>query len=259
MSTVLSISAFSDNYIWLLCDDQQRYAAIIDPGDASPVLKILEKKKIEPIAILITHHHSDHIGGIAQLVEKYPQLPVYGPKNERIPTLTHKVEQGDIIDLQPIDQPLNVLDTSGHTAGHISYYAQGMLFCGDTLFAAGCGRVFGGSMETLHHTLEKIAKLPPETKIYCAHEYTLDNIGFAKWVEADNKALLEREISCWKLIDNDQSTIPSLLSDELKTNPFLRCNKPTVIQQAEKFAGKTLHNSTEVFSAIRQWKDSVYD
>ncbi|MCK5895283.1 MAG: hydroxyacylglutathione hydrolase [Cocleimonas sp.] len=259
MSIVLSISAFSDNYIWFLCDDQQRYAAIIDPGDATPVINALKEKKIKPIAILITHHHSDHIGGITGLVERYPQLPVYGPKAEHIKALTHKVEQGDIINLPQINKQLKVLDTSGHTAGHISYYTQGMLFCGDTLFAAGCGRVLGGSMETLHQALEKIAKLPPETKIYCAHEYTLDNIGFAKWVEADNKALLEREIACWNLIDNDKPTVPSLLSEELKTNPFLRCHEPAIIQQAEKFAGKKLYNSVEVFSAIRQWKDTQYD
>ncbi len=259
MSTILPVSAFSDNYIWLICDEQQRYAAIVDPGDATPVMTALEEKNIEPIAILITHHHSDHIGGISRLLQKYPQLPVYGSKNERIATLTHKVEQDDVIDLQKIGIQLNVLDTFGHTAGHISYYAPDMLFCGDTLFANGCGRVFDGTIEALHQSIEKIAKLPPETKIYCAHEYTLDNIGFAKWVEAENKDLLEREAICWNLIDNDQATLPTLLADELKTNPFMRCKEQVVIEQAEKFAGKKLPNASEVFRAIRQWKDSEYD
>ena len=242
-----------------MCDNQQRYAAIVDPGDATPVIEMLEAKDIEPIALLITHHHSDHVGGIARLLQKYPQLPVYGPNNEAIAGLTHKVGEGDIIDLQQIDTQLNVFDTFGHTAGHISYYAPDMLFCGDTLFANGCGRIFDGSVEALHQSLEKIAKLPPDTKIYCAHEYTLDNIGFAKWVEVDNKDLIEREAVCWDLIDNDKSTIPTLLSDELKTNPFMRCNEQAVIEQAEKFAGKQLPNATEVFRTIRYWKDSKYD
>jgi hydroxyacylglutathione hydrolase len=259
MPTIIPVSAFSDNYIWLICDNQQHYAAIIDPGDATPVINTLKDKNIEPVAILITHHHGDHIGGISQLLKKYPHLPVYGPKNEHITTLTHKVGQDDIINLQQINTQLKVLDTFGHTAGHISYYAPGILFCGDTLFANGCGRVFDGTIEELHQSLEKIANLPPESKIYCAHEYTLDNIGFAKWVEADNKDLLEREARCQNLIDNDKATIPTLLSDELKSNPFMRCDKQAVIEKAEKFAAKKLANSTEVFRAIRQWKDSEYD
>jgi hydroxyacylglutathione hydrolase len=259
MTTVLPIAAFSDNYIWLLCDHKQRYAAIVDPGDAQPVITALEQKNIQPVAILITHFHHDHIGGVTRLLEEYPHLPVYGPNNEAIPTLTDKVTHADIIDLPQINSQLLVLDTKGHTAGHISYYTNNRLFCGDTLFANGCGRVFDGTVEDLHHSLEQIANLPPETKIYCAHEYTLDNIGFAKWVEPENNDLLEREAQCWKLIDNNKPTVPTLLSDELKTNPFLRCNKKTVIQHAEKFAGKTLLNSTEVFRAIRQWKDTEYD
>jgi hydroxyacylglutathione hydrolase len=259
MATIFPITAFSDNYIWMLCDEKQRYAAIVDPGDAQPVLEVLKQKNIEPVAILITHYHSDHIGGIARLSEHYPQLPVYGPSNEPIPTLTDKVAHADVINLPHINSPLLVLDTKGHTSGHISYYTNGHLFCGDTLFASGCGRVFNGTMEDLHHSLQHIAKLPPETKIYCAHEYTLDNIGFAKWVEPDNKDLLEREIQCQMLIDNDKPTVPTLLSDELKTNPFLRCHKQTVIQQAEKFAGKTLPTSSDVFSTIRRWKDTEYD
>ena len=259
MPNIIPVSAFSDNYIWLICDNQQRYAAIVDPGDATPVITALDEQKLEPIAILITHHHGDHVGGISRLLQHYPQLPVYGPKTERIATVTHKVGQGDVIDLQKIGTQLKVLDTFGHTAGHISYYAPEILFCGDTLFANGCGRVFDGTIEDLHQSLQRIAKLPPKTKIYCAHEYTLDNIGFAKWVEAENKDLLEREAICLNLIDNDKATIPTLLADELKTNPFMRCDKQVVIEQAEKFSGKKLANTTEVFRAIRRWKDSEYD
>ena len=259
MPTVLTVPAFSDNYIWLLCDDEQQYAAIVDPGDAQPVLEVLKNKNITPIAILITHHHSDHIGGIAALLREYPNLPVYGPKNERIPARTHALQQGDTVHLDKIGTTLRVLDTPGHTAGHIVYYGDGNLFCGDTLFANGCGRVFDGTLKDLHESLQKLAKLPPDTRIYCAHEYTLDNIGFAKWVEEDNEDLLTREAHCWELIDDDKSTVPSLLADELKTNPFLRCHEKKVIEKAENFAGKPLANATEVFAAIRQWKDSEYD
>ena len=259
MSSVLSVSAFSDNYIWLLCDDSLDYAAIVDPGDAKPVIEILQKKKIQPIAILITHRHSDHVAGIDSLLKKYPELPVYGPKRENIAKRTHAVQQDDVIDLKEIGIQLKVLDTFGHTAGHISYYAEKWLFCGDTLFANGCGRVFDGRIEDLYDSLEKIAKLPADTQIFCAHEYTLDNIGFSKWVEPENQDLLKREAACWKLIDNDKPTIPTLLADELKVNPFLRCHEKTVIQQAEKFAGKALNSPVEVFKVIRQWKDTQYD
>ncbi len=259
MPSILAVSAFSDNYIWLLCDNKQRYAAIIDPGDAKPVIETLEKENIEAIAILITHRHSDHVAGISALLQKYPDLPVYAPKTEKIARQTHAVQQDDTIELEKIGIKLQVLDTFGHTAGHISYYAKGLLFCGDTLFANGCGRVFDGTTEDLHQSLQKIAKLPADTEIFCAHEYTLDNIGFAKWVEPENQDLLKHEAVCLKLIDQDQATVPTCLADELKTNPFLRCDQKTVIEAAEKFIGKSLNSPVEVFTTLRRWKDTQYD
>jgi len=259
MAHIITVPAFSDNYIWLICDENKKYAAIVDPGDAAPVLRLLEKDSIQPIAILITHFHHDHVGGIPALLKAYPDLPVYGPRNEHIPRITQPLSGEEILNFDKLGINLQVMNVHGHTAGHIAYYSDDKLFCGDTLFAAGCGRVFDGTLKDLHDSLQSIAQLPEDTLIYCAHEYTLDNIGFAKWIEPDNKDLLAREIADMESIDNDEATVPSLLSLELKTNPFLRTNQPNVIKRVEEAAGKSLNNSAEVFAAMRTWKDTEYD
>ena len=261
MASIITVPAFSDNYIWLICDKDKNRAAIVDPGDAAPVVKVLQENGIKPVAILITHFHSDHVGGIGKLLEVYPGLPVYGPEKERIPHMTHPLNGTETIGLDVLDIKLNVMNVPGHTAGHIAYYDEqnGNLFCGDTLFACGCGRVFDGTLQDLHDSLQTIAQLPAQTKIYCAHEYTLDNIGFAKWVEPENKALLAREEAAMALIDNDQPTVPSELALELETNPFLRTNQPDVVKRVEQATSKSLNNSAEVFAAMRTWKDSEYD
>ena len=264
MSHIITVPAFSDNYIWLICDENKQFAAIVDPGDAAPVLAALEKKAIQPIAILITHFHHDHVGGINGILQKYPDLPVYGPATESIPQLTNPLIGNESLELPEINTEFQVMNVHGHTAGHIAYYAKenngnDKLFCGDTLFAAGCGRVFNGTMKDLHDSLQRIAQLPEDTLIYCAHEYTLDNLGFAKWVEPDSGAVLAREEADRALIDSNQATVPSLLSLELETNPFLRTDKPHVVKQVEKASGKTLSSSGKVFAAMRTWKDTEYD
>jgi hydroxyacylglutathione hydrolase len=261
MTRIITVPAFSDNYIWLLCNEDNSQAAIVDPGDAAPVIKALEAEGIKPVAILITHFHHDHVGGIAKLLEVYPGLRVYGPEKERIPHMTHPLNGTETINLDRLGIRLDVMDVPGHTAGHIAYYdeQQGNLFCGDTLFACGCGRVFDGTLQDLHDSLQKIARLPAHTQIYCAHEYTLDNIGFAKWVEPDNVDLIKREQADMALIDNDKATVPSLLSLELKTNPFLRTDKPNVIKRVEEATGKSLNDGADVFAAMRTWKDTKYD
>lgn len=257
--SIFPVPAFNDNYIWFVCDTGRRHVAIVDPGDAAPVLAALERERLEPVAILITHHHADHVGGVAELKHRFPLLTVYGPARERIPHIDVRLKQGDVVELRAVGARFEVLDVPGHTAGHIAYYGDGALFCGDTLFAGGCGRVFDGTHEQLADSLQRIATLPADTRVYCAHEYTLDNLGFAKWVEPDNAALLAREEAALALRHDGRPTVPSTLAEELATNPFMRLEAPTVIAAAEARAGQPLQGAREVFYAIRQWKDREYD
>lgn len=259
MLNVMPVRAFQDNYIWLIQDASGRFAAIVDPGDARPVIDTLQERNITPTALVITHHHGDHVGGVRQLLAKYPQLPVFGPAGERIPGITQRLAEGDVITVPGINVELRVLDVPGHTAGHIAYYGEGALFCGDTVFSVGCGRLFEGTAEQMHNSLSKIVKLPGDTLVYCAHEYTLDNIAFAKWVEPDNPDLLQREQEAKTLRAQDIPTVPSSLAVERRTNPFLRFDEPTVIAAASQFAGRTLQSGAEVFGTVRYWKDSRFD
>lgn len=249
---MLPIRAFEDNYIWLLHNGQ--HAVAIDPGEASPVLAALEHHGLQLGAILITHRHGDHVEGIAGLLERSP-VPVFGPAREHIPGLTHPIGEGDIIELPDIAVPLKVLDVPGHTAGHVAYYGGNSLFCGDTLFACGCGRIFEGTPQQMYASLQKLARLPDDTAVYCAHEYTLSNIRFAKAVEPGNQALLERETRDKAAVAAGRPTLPSTIALENLTNPFLRCEDPQVIQSASRYTGKALLNPVEVFTALRQWKD----
>jgi hydroxyacylglutathione hydrolase len=259
MLNIMPVRAFSDNYIWLIQDQERRYAAIVDPGDAGPVLKVLAEEGVTPIAILITHHHGDHVGGIARLKQHYPALVAYGPASERIRGVDYPLEEDDTVSLPEIDAAFEVLEVPGHTAGHIAYFGHGSLFCGDTVFACGCGRLFEGTPEQMQASLSKIATLPGDTRLYCAHEYTLDNIAFAKWVEPNNPDLLQREVDAQALRAQGKPTVPSLLELELRTNPFLRYHEPTVVRAAERFAGRSLSTKHEVFGAVRHWKDTEFD
>lgn len=259
MLNIIPVNAFNDNYIWLLLNPDNRCAALVDPGDAAPALRALQAEKLTPVAILITHHHWDHIGGVKALLERYPGLAVYGPAGERIAGVTHRLREGDAVVLPKLDAEFQVLDTPGHTAGHIVYYGEGALFCGDTLFACGCGRLFEGSPAQMHASLSKIAALPGAVRIYCAHEYTLDNIAFAHWVEPDNPALRQRELDARALRARGLPTVPSLLELERRTNPFLRYDEPTVIEAAARFAGRPLSAGAETFGVVRHWKDTKFD
>ena len=221
MLHVTPIPAFRDNYIWALHDD--KIAVIVDPGEAAPVLNFLREKNLQLNTILITHHHNDHVGGNRDLLAKFP-VPVYGPAAEKIDTLTLRLNENDVVNLLQLGLSFRVIQIPGHTAGHIAYVGHGMVFCGDTLFACGCGRLFEGTAAQMHVSLSKLAALPGDTKVYCAHEYTLANIAFARAVEPDNAALLQREFDDREKRGNNIPTVPSTIQIELATNPFLRCS-----------------------------------
>ena len=253
------IPAFADNYIWCLSDSDCNSAVVVDPGDAAPVLSHLKKHDLKLSAILITHKHWDHIGGIQRLTEIYPGIPVYGPRNETIEGVTVEVGEGESVELHEISAIFEVLDVPGHTEGHVAYLGEDVLFCGDTLFAAGCGRVFSGTHAQLYASLQKIASLPPATRLYCAHEYTLDNLGFAQWVEPESIALKQRIQRDRASRETGLPTVPSMLKEELATNPFLRCHIRQVKEAAERYAEKRLTSGEAVFTAVRNWKDREYD
>lgn len=256
MMKVHQLNAFDDNYIWLIGCDDRSDVAIVDPGDAEPVIEYLEREGLRPAAILITHHHGDHTGGITELLARY-SIPVYGPAGERIPALTHPLREGDEVELVACDIRLQVLDTPGHTRGHICYYGHGALFSGDTLFAAGCGRLFEGTAEQMYHSLEKIRALPDDTLVYCAHEYTQANLGFAVVAEPHNAETLSRLQEVAGLRRAGKATVPSRLAAEKATNPFLRSHIPSLTTAAEAFAGRKLATPAEVLAMVRHWKDTL--
>lgn len=256
MLNVHPIHAFSDNYIWVI--HNQTHAAVIDPGIASPVIEYLQSKRLQLSAILITHHHHDHTGGNAELFQSF-NVPVYGPHNESIATVSHLLREGDQVNLEEMSLNLMVLDTPGHTRGHIAYYGSNpfnMVFCGDTLFACGCGRVFEGTAQQMYQSLQKLSQLPGDTLIFCTHEYTLGNIQFAKVVDPKNARLIDFEIAAQELRNRNVPTIPTTLILERKINPFIRCEQQEIINSAQNYSGKSLPDPIGVFTALREWKNN---
>ena len=254
------VPAFQDNYLWVIHDG--KHAAVVDPGDATPVLDYLRVNGLQLVAIICTHHHADHVGGVEKILDTLQlrgKIPVYGPASERIPARTQALREGDRIVMPALDLAFGVLDVPGHTSGHIAYVGHGLLFCGDTLFACGCGRLFEGTAEQMTASLAKLKTLPPQTKVFCAHEYTMANIKFAEAVEPDNADLKLRKAFCAAKRHRNLPTVPSTIHLELATNPFLRWDQAAVKAAAARRLNRDIGpNPTQalVFGAIREWKNN---
>jgi hydroxyacylglutathione hydrolase len=257
MAEIIPIPAFADNYIWLLRNGD--VGAIVDPGDAAPVMAFLDRSGISPCAILATHHHGDHVGGIPALLARR-QVPVFGPAREKIPGRTQALAGGDRFVVPGIDAMFDVIDVPGHTAGHIALFGEfggtPVLFCGDTLFTGGCGRLFEGTPEQMWASLSALAALPPETRVYCGHEYTLANLRFALAVEPASAELGARNRREQAKRDRGEPTVPSTIALERATNPFLRAHLPGVRAAAAAHAGHALADDVASFAALREWKNT---
>lgn len=250
-----ALPAFDDNYIWALADDDGR-ALFVDPGDAAPVLAAAAQG-LQPIGVLVTHHHNDHIGGLMALQARWPDLPIHAPHDPRIPIATHRVGDGDVVAIG--DWRLDVVAVPGHTLSHIAFHGPlidgGLLFCGDTLFSLGCGRLFEGSPAQMLASLDRLATLPGDTLVCCTHEYTLSNAAFAIAVDPDNPALQARIDAVRALRAASKPTLPSTLAQEIATNPFLRCDTPAVRDAVAAHVGHMSADRIETFAELRRWKD----
>ncbi|HEY4697677.1 MAG TPA: hydroxyacylglutathione hydrolase [Gallionella sp.] len=251
MFNITAIPALQDNYIWIIHNGQ--HAAVVDPGEAGPVLRFLNAHGLQLNSILCTHRHADHIGGIAGLREVY-NVPVYGRRHPDNPHITDDLREGDSLKLDPFGIVFAILEIPGHLNDHIAYLAPEILFCGDVLFGGGCGRNFEGSLAQLHHSLQRLAQLPDHTRVYCAHEYTAANLRFALACEPDNPEVQQRAAATQQLRAANLPTLPSTVALENATNPFLRCTQPEIIRTLQR---RGLTDTTElgVFTALREWKN----
>jgi hydroxyacylglutathione hydrolase len=251
MTKVHPVAALTDNYIWIVHDDT--HAVAVDPGEEKPILTWLQARRLNLSAILVTHHHGDHVGAVMALANRYA-CPVYGPVHPRIPALTHPVSEGMQVRLASPHLDLRVMALPGHTREHVAYHGAGRIFCGDTLFSCGCGRIFDGTPEQLYQSLQRLAALPEDSLVYCAHEYTLANIRFALSVDPGNAHLQTWAAEAQRLRAQGLPTLPTRLGDERRMNPFLRCEQPEIREAI--FPGSPITEDTlAVFTKLRAQKD----
>jgi hydroxyacylglutathione hydrolase len=258
MLHVSPVRAFSDNYIWLIRTPvDPGTAVVVDPGDDRPVEQALQEQGLRLAAILVTHHHADHVGGVAALASRHGAA-VFGPAAESIPRVEHRLDHGGKASLGHLGLEFTVIAVPGHTLGHIAYAGHGALFCGDTLFSGGCGRLFEGTPAQMLESLDRLAALPDPTRVYCAHEYTLSNLRFAATIEPDNQHVRDALAEVQQLRGRDEVTLPSSLGRERLINPFLRSREPLLRAAAEHHAGRPLAEAVEVFAEVRRWKDGFH-
>lgn len=256
---VKAIKAFNDNYIWCIHSKTTQHVALVDPGDAGVCIKYIEENNLQLSTIFITHRHSDHVGGVDQLIkycnDKNWSVTTYGPTKEAIKYSDVKVKNGDVINDETLGLNCDVIDIPGHTLGHVAYLIEDNLFCGDTLFSGGCGRVFDGTSEQLFHSLNTLLALPEKTRVYCAHEYTMANLDFALTVDPTNEELINYYNYVSSLRDKNQSSIPSSICIEKKINPFLRCFDSNIKQSVEAFSSNNVTSDLNTFIQLRLWKN----
>ena len=252
MLQLRAIPAFTDNYIWALSDADGR-AVIVDPGDAAPVFDAISDG-LRPVAILLTHHHPDHIGGAQALLERHP-IPCHAPHDPRIASATHRVGDGDVVEIPELGLRFVTFEVHGHTRSHVAFHGGGIVFCGDTLFSLGCGRLFEGTPAQMLASLDRIKELPSQTQVCCGHEYTLANGAFASVIEPDNAALHARLDEARSAREAGRPSVPIAMASEIACNPFLRVDEPAVRTAIERHLGRPCHDRVDAFATLRAWKD----